>query len=268
MNLGRWEAAREHLERATRLNPRLVTSTQLLGNVLLSTRRYPDAERAYDRALELEPSNLGVREGRARVALARGDLAGARAVFQGTPKEVDPTSLVAYIASSQELNWLLDEDQQRLLLRLTPSAFDDDRGTWGLALAQIYALRGNAAKARVYADSARLAYEQQLQATPQHDRRRVSLGLALAYLGDRSAAIREGQRAVANSPIIADAASGQLHQLIRIYLVTGQSEKALDHLESLLEIPHHLSPGWLKIDPTFDSLRGNPRFQRLVNAKP
>ncbi|HEY7482333.1 MAG TPA: protein kinase, partial [Gemmatimonadales bacterium] len=268
MNLGRWEAARAHLEQATRLNPRLVTTTRLLGKVLLATRRYPEAERVYDLALGLEPSDLGARESRAQVAVARGDLAGARAVLRAAPKDLDPTALVAFTASGY-LYWLLDEEQQRLLFRLTPSAFDDDRGTWGLALAQIYALRGNLAKARAYGDSARLAYEQQLEAVPRDDRRRASLGLALAYGGDKEAAIREGERAVTNVPISRDAAVGPLRtHLVRIYLLVGEPEKALDHLEPLLEIPHYVSPGWLKIDPTFDPLRGNPRFQRLVNAKP
>jgi hypothetical protein len=52
-----------------------------------------------------------------------------------------------------------------------------------------------------------------------------------------------------------------------IYLWLGEPTRALDRLEPLLKIPYWLSPGWLKIDPTFAPLRGNPRFQRLVNGK-
>ena|SRR5579859_111913 len=58
-----------------------------------------------------------------------------------------------------------------------------------------------------------------------------------------------------------------LHQLVRIYLLVGEPEKALDQLESLLKMPYFLSPGWLRIDPTFASLKGNPRFERLVAGK-
>jgi hypothetical protein len=54
------------------------------------------------------------------------------------------------------------------------------------------------------------------------------------------------------------------HQLIRIYIVTGEHEKALDLLEPLLKVPYHLSPGWLRIDPNFAPLKGNPRFERLI----
>jgi hypothetical protein len=57
------------------------------------------------------------------------------------------------------------------------------------------------------------------------------------------------------------------HQLARIYLLAGEPEKALDQLEPLLTIPYELSPGWLRIDPTFVPLRGNPRFERLVAGK-
>jgi len=54
------------------------------------------------------------------------------------------------------------------------------------------------------------------------------------------------------------------HQLVRIYILVGEPEQALDKLEPLLKIPYFLSPAWLKIDPNFDPLRGNPRFQKLV----
>ena len=53
-------------------------------------------------------------------------------------------------------------------------------------------------------------------------------------------------------------------QLMRIYLLNGEPEKALDRLEPLLRVPFYLSPGWLRLDPTFQPLRGNPRFQRLL----
>lgn len=56
------------------------------------------------------------------------------------------------------------------------------------------------------------------------------------------------------------------HQLVRIYIAVGEPEKALDNLEILLHEPYLLSPQWLRIDPNFASLRGNPRFERLAGA--
>ena len=174
--------------------------------MLLCTRHYPEAERALDHALQLAPANLFVRHTRAMVALAQGDLPGAQAVLRAAPKEVDPTALVQFVATYNDLYWVLDEAQQRLLLRLTPSAFDDDRAEWGAAHAQTYALRGDSAKARAYADSARLTFEQQLRAPPQNASLHTFLGLMLAYLGQKAAAIREGKLGVRLLPISRDAA--------------------------------------------------------------
>ena len=81
--------------------------------------------------------------------------------------------------------------------------------------------------------------------------------------------MREGERGVALLPVARDAYFGPYlqHQLARIYLLVGEPEKALDRLEPLLKMPYSLSPGWLRIDPTFAPLRGNPRFQRLVSGR-
>jgi hypothetical protein len=49
-------------------------------------------------------------------------------------------------------------------------------------------------------------------------------------------------------------------------MLTGEQEKALDRLEPLLKIPFRLSPGWLRIDPTFEPLRANPRFKTLIEG--
>jgi hypothetical protein len=54
------------------------------------------------------------------------------------------------------------------------------------------------------------------------------------------------------------------HQRARVHLLLGDRDRALDQLEPLLRFPYYLSPGWLRIDPTFDALRGDPRFQRLM----
>ncbi|HKF43365.1 MAG TPA: hypothetical protein VKG01_09705 [Thermoanaerobaculia bacterium] len=71
------------------------------------------------------------------------------------------------------------------------------------------------------------------------------------------------------APISKDANIGPYlqHQLVRIYMLTGEPEKALDQLEPLLKMPYFVSPGWLKIDPNFDPLRNNPRFQKLVSTR-
>jgi hypothetical protein len=69
-------------------------------------------------------------------------------------------------------------------------------------------------------------------------------------------------------PITRDTYTGPYirHQLVRIYIEVGEPDKALDRLEPLLRMPYYLSPGWLRVDPTFDPLRKLPRFQKLVEG--
>jgi serine/threonine-protein kinase len=169
----------------------------------------------------------------------------------------------------QDLYWVLDESQQREVLALPPSAFDDDRASWGIVRTELYRLRGDPVHAAAYADSARIALESQSRAAPDDAQRHVLLGLALAYLGRKAEAIREGRRGVELLPIAEDALTGpyvQL-QLVRIYILTGEADLALDLLEPLLRIPFYLSPAWLRLDPAFEPLRGNPRFEGLASAK-
>jgi tetratricopeptide (TPR) repeat protein len=265
--LGRWEAALQHLTRAATLDPRSANTARRTGTTLLWLRRYPEAKVALDRALTLAPANLSIIEMKAQVAVARGDLAGARAVVRAALPTVDPAALLVFFGNYWDLYWVLDDAQQQQVLTLPPSAFDNDRGGWGVVRAQTY-WRKDPAKAKVYADSAQLALAEQLRATPDDGQRHVIRGLALAYLGRKAEAIAEGERGVALLPVSRDSYAGAYlqHQLVRIYVLVGEPEKALDRLEPLLKIPYTLSPGWLKIDPNFNPLRGNPRFERLVNG--
>ncbi len=263
---GLWDEALDDAREAERLDPRSVVAVRRLGIVLIVVRRYGEAREVLDQALALAPSNLLVHELKAMTSLGVGDLSGARTSFQQAARIVDPAALVAYVANAWDLGWALDEEQQQLLLRLTPDAFDGDRASWGICLAQAYALKGDTANVRKHAEESRKAFEEVLRQSPLDAQRHVLLGLSLAYLGRKDEAIREGRRGVELMPVSKDAFNGPYmqHQLARIYILGGEPEKALESLEPLLKIPYFLSPAWLKIDPNFDPLRGNPRFQRLV----
>jgi serine/threonine protein kinase/TolB-like protein/Tfp pilus assembly protein PilF len=268
--LGRWDASATHLKRAWTLDPRSATTARRLTQNLLRLKRHAEAEAAADRGLALAPDNLDLIENKAMIRLALGDLPGARAAIQSAPASVEPTALVAFVGLYWDLGWLLDDAQQQLLLRLGPAVYDGDRGSWGVVRASTHYLRGDKALTRVYADSARLGIEETLKATPDDGQRLVFHGLALAYLGRNAEAMKEGERAVALWPIARDGYIGPYiqHQLARIYTVVGQPDKAVDQLEELLKTPYFLSPAWLRIDPNFESLRGNPRFQKLVAGAP
>jgi serine/threonine-protein kinase len=267
-SLGRWQASAGRYAKANAVDPRSLLNARRQGIALLWLRRYPEADAAFDRGLTISPSTLLLYSGKAMVRLAQGNLKGAQEVLRSIPPNVEPTAVVANLATYWDLFWVLDDEQQRLLLRLPPSAFDDDRGAWGIALAATYALRGERALARAYADSAAAAFEQQIKATPDNAQLYVLLGTALAYAGRKDDAVRQAKLAAEKLPISKDAYQGAYiqHQVARIHIIVGEPDKALDQLEPLLRLPYYLTPRWLGIDPEFEPLRGNPRFRRLLGG--
>jgi hypothetical protein len=82
--------------------------------------------------------------------------------------------------------------------------------------------------------------------------------------------VREGRRAVELAPLDEESENGSeaLHTLALIHLQLGQKEEAIDVLEQVLAAPYWITPAWLRIDPTYDSLRGNPRFEKLAAGVP
>jgi serine/threonine-protein kinase len=266
--VGRWENGRERLARAALLDPRSLGPANLLTDLLTRLRRYPSADSAADRALALSPTSVDAMWQKVVVALGRARLDSARAVIRASTRQIDPATVFAYLSNYQDLYWALDDEAQRQVLDLPVSAFYDDPGIRAIVRTQLYFLRGDRARAAIYADSARIAFEAQSRAAPADAQRHAVLGLALAYLGKKAEAVREGRRSVELLPAGKEAFSGPYMQLLlaRIYMLVGEPEQALDQLEPLLKMPYYLSPGWLRIDPTFDPLRNNPRFRKLLEG--
>ncbi|HKU61768.1 MAG TPA: protein kinase [Gemmatimonadales bacterium] len=264
-SLGRSDSALAHFRQSVALDPRSPLAQRRLGRTLLWLRRYPEAREVSERGQALAPNDLSFLQTAVMVELGQGHLDSARALLSAY-HAVEPTTLVAYFANYWDLYWALTPAQQDLLLRLTPRPFDDNRGAWGIALASTYALRGDQARARAYADSAQQAFEAALVSAPDNSQIHALLGVALAYMGRKDEAIREAQRSLELLSIAKDAYGGPYSQLqlVRIYTIIGETDKAMDQLEPLLRMSFYVSPGWLRVDPNFDPLRKNPRFRKLV----
>ncbi len=264
-SLGRWDEAIAHAQQARSLDPRSVRPLQALGGILLWQRRYPHAAATFDDALAIAPKNVTIIEFKAMALLGQGDLSGARALLQKNSGEVPTDALLSEFGLYWDLMWLFDEAQTKAFLQLPLEAFGGARGARALAFAQTYALQGKTAEMRKAAEEAERAYTADLAATPDDDQSHVLHGLALAYLGRREEAIQEGERGLSMRTIALDAYAGPYnqHQLVRIYMLLGEKEKALDRLEPLLKVPYYLSPAWLGIDPNFAPLKGHPRFETL-----
>jgi serine/threonine-protein kinase len=265
-SLGDAAAAVSHLRRARQLDPRSPRVLVRLQNTLLSMRQYPEALEASEAALALAPGDLSISQDKAMVYVAQGNLPAAREVIREISPAVKPAELVAFFATYWDMYWVLDDAQQKLVLTLGPEAFDSDRATRATVLMQVYELRGDHAKARAVADTAYVETMKQLHEAPNDAQRHVISGLQLAYMGRKQEAIEAGLRGLALLPLSEDKQIGAYYQqlMARIYLMVGEPEKALDMLEPLLQIPYFLSPGWLRVDPTWAALRGNPRFERLI----
>ena len=267
MTSGQWAPALGHARQAVALDPRSPDAAYRLTRLLLWLRRYPDARNEANRELAIAPADLALTEHRSMSELGEGDLAAARAGLRDIPPTLDRAALAVFYTTNWHLQWMLDTADRALVLTMPPSAFDDDRGSWGLVRAELYDLAGDAKHARIYADSARIAYDVQVHAMPDDVRRNLYHALALAYLGERAAAAREGEHALA----LARATGDQYvripyarHLLAWIYVIGGDHPHALAQLDTLLAEPYLVSPAWLRIDPTWAPLKGDPHFERLL----
>jgi Flp pilus assembly protein TadD len=110
--------------------------------------------------------------------------------------------------------------------------------------------------------------ERQVRQRPDDAKLLARIGLAYARAGRRADAIRSGLRAAGLLPPSRDANSGPfvLTRLAQIYMLTGDPGRALDTLESLLELPGWITPALLRSDPTWSALRAEPRFARLAGS--
>ncbi len=263
---GRFELAARHLRDALQLNPRSAGTLNVLQTTLLWLRRYPEALAVSDSVLALRPGDVGLTEDKAMARLGQGRLAEAQALVAGLSPATPDSEVAAYFTYYWDLYWVLSDAQQREVLRLSPALFDDDRAAWATSLMQLWWLRGDTVRARAYADTAYTENAILMRASPDDAQRKVLAGLALAYLGRKDEAIALGLRGTALAPLATDKINGPYyqHQLARIYLMVGEPDKALDALAPLLRTPYYLSPEWLRLDPTFASLKGNARYDRLI----
>ena len=115
-------------------------------------------------------------------------------------------------------------------------------------------------------DIARDFLEDKIEETPDDSRLHSALGITYASLGLKEAAVREGELGVELLPVSKEAWKGayRLEDLSQIYAMVGKHDAAINHLETLLNIPSDLSVILLQLDPKWDPLREHPRFISLL----
>ena len=266
---GRFAEATTDFARAVELDPRSPESAWSLGTTYFLVRAYPNAVRYYERALALNP-----RWSRAYADLAmalvawRGDIAAGRRVLRDGMALPDAGKIVDRLRFEASLFVGSTPVDSAVVRNLTADMFRGDTAQFMVWSADWAHRHGEPARSRAYADSARMVLERQIAADPGEAGRRVLLALAYAYLGRKDDALREGTRAVEILPVTRDAVDAPDIQedFAYVEMLVGEADAAVRRLAYLLSIPSDISVAQLRVDPMWDPLRGNPRFQRLVGT--
>jgi Flp pilus assembly protein TadD len=266
------EAAARH-ERVAELAPRDPNAHGAVCETLSLLRDFGQAAAACERALEVRPDYFLAHHQLAQIRLlASGDTAGARRWLLAARNEGDHRSTVEsleiYDLEMVERNSAAAIVEARAA---ADGAFNNQFRYFPSSLAEAFARRlgGDEAGARAGFEAARVELRALVDGSPTESRYRSSLGLALAGLGRDREAIREGEEGLRLMPPEKEAWRGtwRLTDLARIEAMTGREDAAIDRLERLLSIPSDLSVWSLRLDPAWDPLRANPRFEALVGEE-
>ncbi len=269
---GRWSDAVHNMERASELDPRNAFTLDGLSGIYCFVRAYQQAGDAKDRVLALEPNDVRPRLERAGLEIPwRADTRPLHAALEKILTN-DPAQ-----AKNEDLNGALfrlaylerDSVAAGRAAAALPekNSFNDDFG-YGRAFwtGLVARMKGDPAAAHAAFVLARADQQQLANARPDSGTVLSGLGLIDAGLGRKEDAIREGRQAVAITPIAKDSLAGPeiVSNLASIYAWTSEPDLAIEQLEIAAKIPHGVHYGDLRLDPIWDSLRGDPRFEKIV----
>jgi serine/threonine-protein kinase len=269
---GHWENCASNLERAVQLDPRNVWLLQDSAQTYQFLRRFSEAAAAWDRTLAVAPKDPNTRVWRALVDMdSRADTQPMHDIIEKIISE-DPSAVD--LIAGHWLHLALCERHEAEMGRALASLPPEGVVRRDLLMPRPFC-EGLVARARGDVTGAerafRAAHEEMgkiLREQPDYAQAFCVLGLSDAALGRKEDAIREGRRAVELLPVTKDMMAGGivLTNLAIIYAWTGEKDLALAHLAKAIRFPSSdfLSYGQLKLHPFWDPLRGDPRFEKLV----
>jgi serine/threonine protein kinase/Flp pilus assembly protein TadD len=266
---GQWEKATAGLERAATLDPRDPGILDILAWHYMRLRRYRDGERIFDRLIDLEPDEPQFRLEKAECAFAENaDVMSARAAFDSVPswKKSDPwvTGSRAYyaacardFAAAEEIVIKSPNDEIPFAGALVPRQ---------IKILWLELIQGNHPTMEQFG-AAREQLDRKVKADPTDPFLMTALALADLALGRTDESVEEGRRAMEMRPISDDALDGAdiATILVSVYVWTKQLDVAFERLNVLAEMPNlGLTYGDLKTNPSWDPLRNDPRFEKLL----
>ena len=263
---GKWKESTANLQKAASLSPKDAWVLQNLADNYYATRSFEAADKIFDRAIEAAPGSFGPRAEKASLAIDwKGDLGEMERQLAQIPTGFDPDGLITY-ARLQLLILQRKFPDALALLKQSPQDLYHKNKPKDLFEGAIYTYSNNKEKARPAFERARPIVEKALLESSDDASRHVTLGLILAGLGEKDAAIAEGKRAVELLPESQDALEGPKTAvaLAQIYAWTGENDQALQLLERSLSTPNGVTVPSLRLDPIWDPLRSDPRFQALI----
>jgi TolB-like protein/Tfp pilus assembly protein PilF len=271
---GKWAESTANLEKAVGLNPKDIWSLQNLTFNYAMLRNYDVAYKTIDRALALDPNALEPLEVKSKLAIAeKGDFSVAEKAFEAV-KSIPMTYEQKAKTASERADVFILERKYREGLQEAESLPDDMLASYSKGLGGKYYLVGFARKAlhdeagaRAAFLKAKIAIEEQLKRTPDAADAHIQLAKVLAYLNEKDSALSEAQRATELLPESKDAFGGPeiTGGVAEVHAILGDNDRAIEILDGLLSRPSAVTVQGLKINPIWDPLRNDPRFQALLN---
>jgi TolB-like protein/Flp pilus assembly protein TadD len=271
---GKWAESNASLEKAVSLNPNDTWAMQNLGINYEMQRRFDDATKIFDRALAVDPHAFGIKELKAKLALEQtGDfsvaekfLAAADAIENLSPEIKTQMvqgriQVLFFLRKFDEAAREAEKVPDDMLARY-PGATCGKYITLGVAKKRI----GDAAGAQRVFEHAKSVAERDIQERPNDANAHENLAEALAWLGQKDAALAEIKRAQDLLPESKDAFEGPqiTEALAQVHAIFGDASGAVPILDGLLQRPSGVTVPILKLNPIWDSIRGDPQFQALL----
>ncbi len=279
---GRWPEALANFRRARQLDPRNVAVIWNVGETCLCLERYDEAEEAFAAGLTINPRAELFALVRASTELKKnGQTAPLRAALEKVSPQFDPGGAVTSLAIRVCL-MERDHASARRWLERSPLARLNDAGIGGVAATLdgysfprswfeglIARCAGETEEAQRAFRAAEQEVQQDFEEWPDDGETIVLLGLTRAALGQKESAIELGRRATELLPISRDAYDGPViaANLAAIYAQVGENDHAIDQLVALLKVPNGVTPGLLRVEPEWDSLRDDARFQTMAAGR-
>ena len=268
---GKWAESNANFEESVALNPKNISTLFNLAYSNVAQRNFESADKIFDRVLLAAPQSFAPRGMKGAVAImSKGDIRSAENQMSLVPPDFNPDGL----ATSARV-WLLTLQRKFAEALQVAQQFRGETLSYfapapcpkAFMEGELYFYQGDKIRAQAAFEQAKTVAEKLVREAPDDAGRHSQLGAVLALMGRKEEAINEGKRAVELLPESQDAFDGPqaTAALAVIYAWVGEHDEALRLIDHLLQVPSFMSVHVLKLDPAWDPLREDPRFQALID---